>query len=61
MFNLLGMKPEEIITQAQGAVKALEERLACLEDRLAAIQRTLEYEYGRPGGTWPGTTRPGCP
>ncbi|MCX7602400.1 MAG: hypothetical protein N2Z75_10740, partial [Meiothermus sp.] len=48
MFNLLGMKPEEIITQAQSAVKALEEKLACLEDRLAAIQRTLEYEYGRP-------------
>jgi hypothetical protein len=48
MFNLLGMKPEEIITQAQSAVKALEEKLTCLEDRLAAIQRTLEYEYGRP-------------
>lgn len=48
MFNLLGVKPEEIITQAQGAVKALEEKLTCLEDRLAAIQRTLEYEYGRP-------------
>ncbi|MFD3005138.1 hypothetical protein [Thermus tengchongensis] len=48
MFNLLGVKPDELIAQAQGAVKALDERLACVEDRLAAIQRTLEYEYGRP-------------
>jgi len=51
MLNFLGLKPEDIQTQVkslQGAFSQMQADMACVKDQLAAIQRTLEYEFGRP-------------
>ena len=51
MLNLLGLKPEEIQRQVSGVQSAFQQMqadMACLKDQLGAIQRTLEYEFGRP-------------
>jgi hypothetical protein len=48
VFSILGIKPEEIAQKFEEVLKNLDGRMGCLEDRLAAIQRVLEYEYGRP-------------
>ncbi|ACV05054.1 hypothetical protein [Thermus phage P23-77] len=51
MFNLLGLKPEDIQKMGgtlQGAFSQMQADMACVKDQLAAIQRTLEYEFGRP-------------
>ncbi|WP_240307582.1 hypothetical protein [Thermus caldifontis] len=34
--------------RVQEALTGLRDDLACLKDQLGAIQRTLEYEFGRP-------------
>lgn len=51
MLNLLGLKNEDLAAlpgRFQEAITGLRDDLACLKDAVAAIQRTLEYEYGRP-------------
>jgi len=51
MLQLLGLKPEEIqrlIAELQEAIRALKGEMACMKDSLAAIERILGYEYGRP-------------
>lgn len=51
MLNLLGLKQEELASLPQRfheALAALREDMACLKDQLGAVQRTLEYEFGRP-------------
>ncbi len=51
MFNLLGLKQEDLANlpqRVQEALTGLRDDLACLKDQLGAIQRTLEYEFGRP-------------
>lgn len=51
MLNLLGLKQEELASlpqRFQEALAALREDMACLKDQLGAVQRTLEYEFGRP-------------
>ncbi len=51
MLNLLGIKNEDLAAlpaRVQEAITGLRDDLACLKDAIAAIQRTLEYEFGRP-------------
>jgi len=51
MLNLLGLKQEDLANlpgRLQEALAALREDTACLKDQLGAVQRTLEYEFGRP-------------
>ncbi|MFD3005455.1 hypothetical protein [Thermus tengchongensis] len=51
MLNLLGLKQEDLANlpgRLQEALAALREDMACLKDQLGAVQRTLEYEFGRP-------------
>jgi len=51
VFNLLGLKQEDLANlpqRVQEALTGLRDDLACLKDQLGAIQRTLEYEFGRP-------------
>ena len=51
MFNLLGLKQEDLANlpqRVQEALTGLRDDLACLKDQLGAIQRILEYEFGRP-------------
>lgn len=48
MFNLLGVKPEELVRQGQAALDELRAEMACMRESLQAIERILGYEYGRP-------------
>ncbi len=48
MFNLLGVKPEELVRQGQAALDELRAEIACMRESLQAIERILGYEYGRP-------------
>jgi hypothetical protein len=51
MLNLLGIKQEDLAnlpTRLQEVFGQMQADMACLRDQLAAIQRTLEYEFGRP-------------
>lgn len=51
MLNLLGLKQEDLANlpqRLQEALGSLRNDMACLKDQLGAVQRTLEYEFGRP-------------
>lgn len=51
MLNLLGLKQEDLANlpgRLQEALAGLRQDMACLKDQLGAVQRTLEYEFGRP-------------
>ncbi|BAC55301.1 hypothetical protein AV953_gp22 [Thermus virus IN93] len=51
MLNLLGIKQEDLAAlpaRLQEAMGEMRADMACLKDQLAAIQRILEYEFGRP-------------
>jgi hypothetical protein len=50
MFQLLGVKPDEIqrlISQLQAYLEAMKSDTECMKSSLEAIERTLSYEYGR--------------
>jgi len=48
MFNFLAnLNPQELLA-ALDELRASAAQMKCLEDRLAAIQRMLEYEFGQP-------------
>ena len=48
MFNFLAnLNPQELLA-ALDELRASAAQMKCLEDRLAAIQRLLEYEFGQP-------------
>lgn len=51
MLNLLGLKQEDLASlpqRLQEALGSLRNDMACLKDQLGAVQRTMEYEFGRP-------------
>lgn len=48
MFNFLGnLNPNDLLT-ALDELRASAAQMKCMDDRLAAIQRMLEYEFGKP-------------
>ena len=48
MFNFLAnLNPQDLLA-ALDELRASAAQMKCLEDRLAAIQRLLEYEFGQP-------------
>lgn len=51
MLQLLGLKQEDLAalpSRLQEALQSLQAEMACIKENLAGIQRTLEYEFGRP-------------